>query len=77
MLRYGSHLLLWQVALMSLRMIIFWGLLIWGLYVLIIGSSRHSSQIFMWRRSPEFGPATHPWRNRSRSVPSAKRSAWI
>ena len=43
MLRYGSHLLLWQVALMSLRMIIFWGLLIWGLYVLITGSSRHSA----------------------------------
>ncbi len=38
---YGSHLLFWQAALMSLGMIIFWGLLIWGLYVLITGSSRH------------------------------------
>ena len=28
---------------MSLGMIIFWGLLIWGLYVLITGSSRHSA----------------------------------
>lgn len=40
---YGSHLLFWQAALMSLGMIIFWGLLIWGLYVLITGSSRHSA----------------------------------
>ncbi len=35
MLRYGSHLLLWQVALMSLRMIIFWGLLIWAFTYLL------------------------------------------
>jgi putative membrane protein len=40
---YGSHLIFWQAALMSLGMVIFWGLLIWGLYVLITGNSRHSA----------------------------------
>ncbi len=34
----------WQVALMWVGMIAFWGLLIWGAYVLITGASRRSGQ---------------------------------
>jgi putative membrane protein len=34
----------WQVALMWVGMIAFWGLLIWAVYALITGASRRTSQ---------------------------------
>jgi putative membrane protein len=34
----------WQVALMWVGMIAFWGLLIWALYALITGASRRTGQ---------------------------------
>lgn len=37
---YGSHWVFWQAALMWIGMIIFWGLLIWGVYALITGYRR-------------------------------------
>lgn len=35
MFEYGNNWSFWQVALMSVGMIAFWGLLIWGVYVLL------------------------------------------
>jgi putative membrane protein len=32
---YGAHWMWWQVSLMWVGMIVFWGLLIWGIYALI------------------------------------------
>ena len=40
MLWYGSHWAFWQVSLMWVGMIAFWGLLIWGIYALISSSRR-------------------------------------
>lgn len=40
MLWYGSHLVFWQVALMWVGMIAFWGLIVWALYALISSASR-------------------------------------
>jgi len=37
---YGSHLVLWQAALMWIGMIAFWGLLAWAVYALIISATR-------------------------------------
>ena len=37
---YGGGLAFWQVALMWVAMIAFWGLLIWGVWALITGASR-------------------------------------
>lgn len=37
---YGSHWVLWQVALMSVGMIAFWALLIWAVFALVTESSR-------------------------------------
>jgi putative membrane protein len=37
---YGGHWAFWQVGLMWVGMIAFWGLLIWGIYVLIRGTTR-------------------------------------
>lgn len=37
---YGSHLVFWQVALMSVGMIAFWGLIVWALYAFIGSASR-------------------------------------
>jgi putative membrane protein len=37
---YGSHWVFWQVALMWVGMIAFWGLLIWAVYALITSSTR-------------------------------------
>jgi putative membrane protein len=39
---YGGHWAFWQESLMWVGMIAFWGLLIWGLYVLISGAGRKS-----------------------------------
>jgi putative membrane protein len=36
---YGGHWAIWQAGLMWVAMIAFWGLLIWGIYVLISGRS--------------------------------------
>ncbi|MDA8320527.1 MAG: SHOCT domain-containing protein [Actinomycetota bacterium] len=40
---YGSHWVFWQAALMWIGMIIFWGLLIWGIYALVTSSRRSGS----------------------------------
>jgi len=37
---YGSGWLWWQVALMSVGMLAFWGLPIWGVYALVTGTGR-------------------------------------
>ena len=34
---YGSHLMFWQVSLMWVGMIAFWGLVIWAVYALVVG----------------------------------------
>lgn len=39
---YGGHWAFWAVGLMWVGMIVFWGLLIWGIYALISGVSRGS-----------------------------------
>lgn len=36
----GGHWVFWQVALMSVAMLAFWGLLIWGVYALVTNSGR-------------------------------------
>jgi putative membrane protein len=38
---YGAHWAFWQVSLMWLGMIAFWGLLIWAVYALIIAATRN------------------------------------
>ncbi len=38
---YGNNWPLWQVALMWVGMIAFWGLLIWGVYTVATGATRH------------------------------------
>lgn len=40
MFEYGNNWPLWQVALMWAGMIAFWGLLIWGVYVVVTGARR-------------------------------------
>jgi putative membrane protein len=42
MFGYGAHWALWQAALMWAGMIVFWGLLIWGVYALITAARRPS-----------------------------------
>jgi putative membrane protein len=37
---YGGHWAFWQAGLMWVGMIAFWGLLIWGIYVVISGTTR-------------------------------------
>ena len=37
---YGGAWLWWQVALMWVGMLAFWGLLIWGVYALVTGAAR-------------------------------------
>jgi putative membrane protein len=37
---YGGHWMFWQAGLMWLGMIVFWGLLIWGIYLLIKNATR-------------------------------------
>jgi len=37
---YGGHWAFWQAGLMWVSMIAFWGMLIWGIYVLIRGTTR-------------------------------------
>jgi len=39
---YGGHWAFWQAGLMWVGMIAFWALLIWGIYVLIHGTTRNS-----------------------------------
>jgi len=39
---YGGHWAFWQAGLMWVGMIAFWGLLIWGIYALIRGTTRSS-----------------------------------
>ena len=39
MIEYGNNWPLWQVALMWVGMIAFWGLLIWGVYALATGAT--------------------------------------
>ena len=43
MFEYGNNWPLWQVALMWVGMIAFWGLLIWGVYALATGATRKSA----------------------------------
>jgi putative membrane protein len=40
MLWYGGHWAFWQAGLMWAGMIVFWGLLIWGIYALVSSSRR-------------------------------------
>jgi len=40
MFEYGNNWPLWQVALMWVGMIAFWGLLIWGVYALATRATR-------------------------------------
>ena len=35
----------WEIALMTVVMITFWGLLIWGLYAVITGSKRPTDEV--------------------------------
>ena len=37
---YGSHWVFWQAALMWIGMIIFWGLVIWGIYAIVTSYRR-------------------------------------
>jgi putative membrane protein len=37
---YGGHWAFWEVSLMWVGMIAFWGLLIWGVYALITSATR-------------------------------------
>ncbi len=37
---YGAHWMWWQAGLMWAGMIVFWGLLIWGIYALISSAVR-------------------------------------
>jgi len=37
---YGAHWAFWQAGLMWAGMIVFWALLIWGIYVLISNATR-------------------------------------
>jgi uncharacterized membrane protein len=37
---YGAGWLWWQVTLMWVGMLAFWGLLIWGIYALVTGAAR-------------------------------------
>ena len=40
---YGGHLAFWEVALMWVAMVAFWGLLIWAVYALISSAARRPS----------------------------------
>ena len=42
---YGGHWAWWQGGLMWLGMIVFWGLLIWGVYALITNLTRKPTDI--------------------------------
>jgi putative membrane protein len=37
---YGAHWAFWQVSLMWVGMIVFWGLLIWAVYALVTAARR-------------------------------------
>jgi len=39
---YGGHWAFWQVALMWLVMVAFWGLVIWLVYYFVVGAIRDS-----------------------------------
>ena len=39
---YGAHWAFWQVSLMWVGMIVFWGLLIWAVYALISAARKQS-----------------------------------
>lgn len=41
---YGGHWAFWQAGVMWGGMIVFWGLLIWGIYALISNSTRRSGR---------------------------------
>jgi putative membrane protein len=41
---YGGHWAFWQAGVMWGGMIVFWGLLIWGIYALISNSTRWSGR---------------------------------
>jgi len=44
MVWYGAHWAFWQVGLMWAGMIVFWGLLIWGVYVLVSNATRRPGE---------------------------------
>lgn len=39
---YGAHWAFWQVSLMWVGMIVFWGLVIWAVYALVTAARRPS-----------------------------------
>lgn len=43
MLWYGGHWVFWQAGLMWAGMIMFWGLLIWGIWALVSSGRRSGS----------------------------------
>ena len=41
---YGAHWAFWQAGVMWFGMIVFWGLLIWGIYALVRGATRRPGE---------------------------------
>jgi putative membrane protein len=41
---YGAHLAFWQVSVMWIGMIVFWGLLAWAVYALVTAATRTPSR---------------------------------
>ena len=53
MFGYGGGWPFWEVALMWVGMIAFWGLLIWGVYALVVSATRKPDR----GRDPQVGSA--------------------
>jgi putative membrane protein len=40
----GGHLAFWQISLMWIGMVVFWGLVAWGIYALVKAGARESQR---------------------------------